>query len=96
MSRGYGRGNSHKDDDHKDGFDFSFKGHDFGWSDWGGHGNHNHGHGHHDHHHGRGFQIEVQDGQWVLTNGHVTHEITGNSVELHGETYLLVDQFGGG
>ena len=78
----------HGDDDdnhhprHFDGDHFFF---DFG---------HHDNHGHHDDDHG--VQIAVQGNQWVLTDGHHSHAITGNSVVLHGETYLLVDQFGAG
>lgn len=89
MSTGNRLGNAWSDDDHRDDFNFSFN-HDrdflFFGGDW----------GHHDHDDGHGFHIEVQGNQWVLTNGHHTQAITGDSVVLHGETYLLVDQFGGG
>jgi hypothetical protein len=53
-------------------------------------------HGHHGGHGNHGFHVAVQGGQWVVTNGHVVIPVAGNSVALHGETYLLVDQFGGG
>ena len=89
MSTGNRLGNAWSDDDHRDDFNFSFN-HDrdflFFGGDW----------GHHDHNDDHGFHIEVQGNQWVLTNGHHTEAITGDSVVLHGETYLLVDQFGGG
>ena len=53
-------------------------------------------HHHHDGHHGGDFHIAVEGDHWVLTNGHITHQISGDSVVLHGQTYLLVDHFGAG
>jgi Ca2+-binding RTX toxin-like protein len=85
MSTGYQNGNAWDDDK----FDFSFNHHHDFWffgQLW----------NHHDHHGGGGLHIAVQGNQWVLTDGHHTHVIAGDSVVLHGETYLLVDQFGGG
>ena len=97
MSRGKHDGHSHHDDNHHDGFRFSFNhDHDFfglGWL-YGGDHNHQDHHGHH--HHGQDVHIAVQDDQWVLTNGHHTQVISGDSVELHGKTYQLVDHFDGG
>jgi hypothetical protein len=96
MSKGKHGDNSHHHGDHRDGFSSSFNhSHDFfdfGWMSNGGHG-HN---GKHGHHHSHNVHIAVQGDQWVLTSGHHTQAITGNSIVLHGETYLLVDHFGGG
>jgi len=47
-------------------------------------------HGRHDTH------IAIVANHWVLTDGHTTTQIAGNSVTLDGQTYLLVDHFGGG
>jgi Ca2+-binding RTX toxin-like protein len=60
------------------------------------HGRHNGDGGGHGHHDGHGFHIAVQGGQWVITNGHASYAIAGNTVVFHGETYLLVDHFGAG
>lgn len=49
--------------------------------------------GKHDHCDNR---IAIVANHWVLTDGHTTTSITGNSVTLGGKTYLLVDQFHGG
>lgn len=56
----------------------------------------NGGHNGHHHHHHHDVHIAVENDHWVLTDGHHSHQISGNSVTLHGETYLLVDHFGGG
>jgi len=94
MSKDGQHGKSH--DGHRKDFDFSSNhDHEFfdlGWWYQEHHGKH-HDHGHHK---GHGLQIAVEGDQWVLTKGHHTQEISGNSVVLNGETYLLVDQFGGG
>jgi len=80
--------------------DLFSNGHHFhkGWFEHNGHYNGG-GHGQPGQHGGHGqhgFHIAVQDGQWVITNGHAAYAIAGNSVVFHGETYLLVDQFGAG
>jgi len=96
MSKGKHGDNSHHHGNDRDGFSSSFNHNhdffDFGWMLHGGNGHH----GKHGHHHSHNVHIAVQDDQWVLTDGHHTQVITGDSVVLHGETYLLVDHFGGG
>jgi hypothetical protein len=76
----------HDDDDGDRGFNFSF-GDDNGQQSQGEHHDH---HGRHDTH------VAIVANHWVLTDGHTTTQIAGNSVTLDGQTYLLVDHFGGG
>lgn len=79
---------------HHDAFNFSFNYDDFILFNRGGL---HHGHdGHDGGHHGGDFHIAVEGDHWVLTDGHATQQISGDSVVLHGQTYLLVDHFGAG
>src|SRR6202165_3621853 len=75
--------NGSQDDDDGDlGFNFSF-GDDNGQRSQGGH-------------HDDRTHVAIVANHWVLMDGHTTTQIAGNSVTLDGQTYLLVDHFGGG
>jgi len=74
-------------------FGFSFGGWDNAYFEFYRHDDHGRDH---DHRGRNDFQIAIQGNQWVLTDGHTTNPISGNSVALDGKTYLLVDQFYGG
>jgi VCBS repeat-containing protein len=44
---------------------------------------------------GSGYQLAIQGGHWVVTNGTDTDTLTGvERVQINGTTYLLVDQMG--
>jgi hypothetical protein len=86
----------HDDDDGGRGFNFSFGG-DNGQQSQGEHHDDDHGRGgDHDDHGRHHTHIAIVANHWVLTDGHTTTQIAGNSVTLDGQTYLLVDHFGGG
>lgn len=87
--------NRHHHNDHHNGVDFFFD-YDAYSFNFNGVGNHHGNDGRHAGHHGGDLHIAVEGDQWVLTDGHHTQQISGNSVVLHGQTYLLVDHFGGG
>jgi hypothetical protein len=85
--------------DHHKGFDIfdDFFAFDGGGKHHGHDGHHGGHHGkHHGGHHGKDLQIAVDGDHWVLTDGHHSQLISGDSVVLHGKTFLLVDHFGGG
>ena len=86
MSKNLLKGSLLHDDEGDGGFDFSF-----------GNDNRQQSQGeHHDDQGGHHTHIAILANHWVLTDGHTTTQIAGNSVTLDGQTYLLVDHFGGG